>query len=229
MFIGHFALGMGAKKIAPSVSLGTLFLACQFADLLWPTLVLAGFESFEIKPGITAVTPLDFVRYPYSHSLVALLGWGALLALGYLAFRRPPSRGVSAAVIGALVLSHWVLDFLTHRPDMPVTPGGSTRLGLGLWNSLPATLAVELLLFAAGVALYTRSTEPRDRKGSVGFWALVVFLLVVYLANLFGPPPPSIGAVAWSAQAIWLLVLWGYWVDRHRRPRNPMAPSVQGR
>ncbi|HSG41081.1 MAG TPA: hypothetical protein VLE27_15695 [Thermoanaerobaculia bacterium] len=219
MFIGHFALGMGAKKIAPAVSLGTLFLACQLADLLWPTLVLLGFESFRIQPGITVVTPLDFVSYPFSHSLVALLLWGALLSLGYLALRRSPSRWVSAAVLGALVLSHWVLDFLTHRPDMPVTLGGPTRLGLGLWNSLPGTLAVELLLFAAGVALYTRATEPRDRQGSVGFWALVAFLLIVYFANFFSPPPPSVAAVAWTAQAVWLLVLWGYWVDRHRRPR----------
>ncbi len=220
MFIGHFALGMGAKKIVPSVSLGTLFLACQLADLLWPTLVLLGFETFRIQPGITVVTPLDFVHYPYSHSLVALLLWGALLALGYLAFRRSPSRGIAAAVIGALVLSHWVLDFLTHRPDMPVTLGGPARLGLGLWNSLPATLAVELLLFAVGAGLYARSTEARDRWGSLGFWGLVGFLLVVYFANFFSPPPPSVTAVAWTAQAVWLLVLWGYWVDRHRRPRG---------
>jgi hypothetical protein len=218
MFIGHFALGMGAKKIAPSVSLGTLFLACQLADLLWPTLVLLGFETFRIQPGITVVTPLDFVRYPYSHSLLALLGWAVAFSLGYLALRR--SRAVAAVVVGALVLSHWVLDVVTHRPDMPLTPGGSTRLGLGLWNSLPATLAVELLLFAAGVWLYTRSTEARDRWGILGFWSLVVFLAAVYFANLFGPPPPSVDAVAWSAQAIWLLVLWGYWVDRHRRPRE---------
>lgn len=224
MFIGHFALGFGAKRAAPAVSLGTAFLACQLADLLWPTFLLLGMETVEIRPGITVVTPLDFVRYPYSHSLVAMLLWAAALALIiYWAFRGAlrrsrPSAGAAAVVVGALVLSHWLLDFLSHRPDMPLTVHGSERFGLGLWNSLPATLAVELLLFAVGVGLYARSTRARDRWGTLGLWGLVAFLLIVYLANLFGPPPPSVGAIAWSAQALWLLVAWGYWVDRHRQP-----------
>jgi len=225
MFIGHFALGFGAKKLAPEVSLGTLFLACQFADLLWPSLVLLGVEAVEIQPGNTVVTPLNFVRYPYSHSLVALLAWAAALGLGYLVLRR--SRVAVSLVIGGLVLSHWFLDVLTHRPDMPVTIGDSGRLGLGLWNSLPATLAVELLLFAVGVGLYARVTEARDRRGMIGFWAFVAFLLVVYVMNLFGPPPPSARAVAWGAEALWLLVAWGHWVDRHRQPRDVPATAFR--
>lgn len=218
MFIGHFALGFGAKRAAPSVSLGTAFLACQFADLLWPTFLLLGMEAVEIRPGITVVTPLDFIRYPYSHSLVAMLLWSTALALVYWILQRSrPSARTSAFVVGALVLSHWLLDFLSHRPDMPLTVRGSERFGLGLWNSLPATLAVELLLFAVGVGLYVRATRARDRWGTLGLWGLVAFLLIVYLANLLGPPPPSVGAIAWSAQALWLLVAWGYWVDRHRQ------------
>ena len=224
MFIGHFALGFGAKRAAPAVSLGTAFLACQLADLLWPTFVLLGIERFEIRPGITVVTPLDFIRYPYSHSLVALLLWGTALALVYWSFRR--SGPAAAGMVGALVLSHWLLDFLSHRPDMPLTIRGTERFGLGLWNSLPATLAVELLLFAVGVGLYARSTRSRDRWGTLGLWGLVAFLLIVYFANLFGPPPPSVGAVAWSAQALWLLVAWGYWVDRHRQPRQLRQPRL---
>ena len=114
------------------------------------------------------------------------------------------------------MVSHWLLDWLTHRPDLPLTVGGTARLGVGLWYSLAATLLVEGALFAACVTLYALSTRPRDRVGVWAFWALVVFLVAVYLASLLGPPPPSSAAVTWSAQAMWLLVAWGYWVDRHR-------------
>jgi len=216
VFIGHYALGLGSKRLAPGVSLGALFLACQWADLLWPTLVLAGVESFTIRPGITKVTPLDFESYPYSHSLLALLLWGILLGLIYRALTAGPWR--SAFVIGALVVSHWVLDVIVHRPDMPLAPGADLRLGLGLWNSRLATLLVEFTLYAVGIWLYLKATVARDRVGSIGLWALLVFLALVEIANVFGPTPPSVYAVAISAQAMWLLVLWGYWVDRHRDP-----------
>lgn len=223
MFIGHFALGFGAKRAVPAVSLGTLFLAAQLADLLWPTLVLLGIEEVRILPGATRVTPLDFVRYPYSHSLLTLLGWGILFGIGYVALRR--ARVWTGAALVLLVVSHWVLDVVTHRPDMPLTPGGPQRLGLGLWNSLPGTLVVELILFLGGVALYVRATEARDRTGRIALFSLVGFLLAVNLANLFGPPPPSAAAVAWTAQSMWLLVLWGSWVDRHRQPRRHASPA----
>jgi len=226
VFLGHYALGLAGKRIAPELSLGALFFAAQFADLLWPTLVLAGLERFEIRPGITVVTPLDFVHYPWSHSLVAVAVWAVLVALGYGVARRLAGRAVrllAAATLGGLVVSHWLLDLASHRPDLPLAFGDSPRLGLELWRSLPATLAVELALFAAGVALYRGATVARDRTGEWAFWGLVAFLIVVYFANLFGPPPPGILAVAISAQALWLLVLWGAWIDRHRAPRTRPA------
>ena len=216
MFIGHFALGLASKRVAPRVSLGALFLACQFADLLWPTLVLAGLESFSIRPGITAVTPLDFEHYPYSHSLLTLIVWGALLGLVYRKLNGASWR--AASILFVLVLSHWVLDVIAHRPDMPLAPGSGPRLGLGLWHSVPLTLASEFALFAIGAAFYLKSTRARDRIGSIGAWALRSFLSIVELANVLGPPPPGVRAVTWSAQALWLLVAWGYWVDSHRDP-----------
>jgi hypothetical protein len=214
MFLGHFGLGFAAKKVARDVSLGALFMACQFADLLWPTLVLLGVERVEVQPGATRTTPLNFVSYPYSHSLLALIAWGALFAVVYHLGTR--SRLVAAVTLGALVVSHWILDVLTHRPDLPLTLTGTARFGLGLWNSLGGTLAAELLVFFIGIALYARATHARDRIGSIGLWSLVMFLVAVYLASIFGPPPPGSRAVALSAEALWILVIWAYWIDRHR-------------
>lgn len=218
MFLGHFGVGFGAKAAAPRTSLGTLFLAAQFVDLLWPGLLLLGLERVEIVPGITRVTPLEFTDYPISHSLLAVVGWGALFAAVYFGIRR---YAVGAWVCGIAVVSHWLLDLVVHRPDLPLAPGDGPRLGLGLWNSVPATLLVELLPFGIGVGLYLRSTRARDRRGTIGLWGLVAFLLLVYAGNLLGPPPPGVTALAWVGQAQWILVVWAYWVDRHRRPPAP--------
>ena len=213
MFVGHFGVGFAGKAAAPRASLGTLFLAAQCVDLLWPTLLLAGLEKVEVRPGITRVTPLDFVSYPISHSLLAAFAWGLLFAGVYQLARR---YAAGAVTMFAAVVSHWLLDLLTHRPDLPLWPGGAARVGLGLWDSLPATLVVELALFAAGVALYLRTTKAVDRVGSIALWSLVGLLLAIYAANLFGPPPPAVGPIAWAGHAQWLLVAWAYWVDRHR-------------
>jgi membrane-bound metal-dependent hydrolase YbcI (DUF457 family) len=218
MFIGHYALALAAKKIAPQVSLGILFLACQLADMIWPNLVLLGIEALEVEPGITVMTPFNFVHYPYSHSLVALTLWSAIFGAVYALLRRSGTK--AAIVIAVLVLSHWVLDVLTHRPDMPITLADSSRIGLGLWNFPVVAVPLELLLFAAGIWLYIRQTKPLNRQGSIGFWALMLFLLVVYAASLLGPPPPSATAVAWSGQALWLVIVWGFWVDHHRVRRS---------
>jgi len=213
VFLGHYALGFGAKKLTPYTSLGTLLLAAVLVDLIWPTFLMLGIETVEIAPGITRVTPLDFAFYPWTHSLVMGLVWAALFA-GFYAFVRRYPRG--AIVLAALVVSHWVLDVITHRPDLPIWPGGGPKVGLGLWYSLPATMVVEGVMFALGIWLYASNTEPVDRIGTVSFVAFIVALVAIYVANLFGPPPPSVSALATLGQGQWLLVAWGYWLDRHR-------------
>ncbi|MCZ8294098.1 MAG: metal-dependent hydrolase [Hylemonella sp.] len=218
MFIGHFAIGFAAKTAAPRVSLGTLFLAAQFIDLLWPTFLLMGLERVRIEPGATTVTPLVFEHYPWSHSLLAVLGWAALLAGLHFLLRRDRR---SALIVAGLVLSHWLLDLLVHRPDLPLWPWGGSVLGLRLWSSLVLTLALEVPLFMLGVWLYSRSTRALDGAGRWGLVGLVLFLFVVYAGNVLGSPPPSVEAIAWIGQLQWLLVLWGYWVDWHRRAVVP--------
>jgi membrane-bound metal-dependent hydrolase YbcI (DUF457 family) len=213
MFIGHIGLALAAKRAAPRVSLATLFVAAQLADVLWPVLLALGLERVRIDPGNTAFTPLDFISYPYSHSLVALIGWGVLFGVVY---RAVAGGRQTLWLLAALVVSHWVLDYVTHRPDMPLYPG-SAKFGLGLWNSIPATLLIEGLLYIAGVAIYLRATRARNRIGRWGFAGLAAVLVVIYLAAAFGPPPPSVEAI-WITGIVGaaVLALWAWWVDRHR-------------
>jgi hypothetical protein len=222
MFIGHYAVGFAAKKAAPKVSLGTLFLSVQLLDLFWPIFLLAGVEHVRIDPGNTPFTPLDFYDYPISHSLVAVLGWSLLFGLIYF-FMKKYQRG--AWVLGLGVLSHWILDFVTHRADLPIVPGSSAFVGLGLWYSFGGTIVVEGLLFLLGVALYAHATVAKDKAGKYGFWSLVGFLGGIWVANLFSPPPPNVMALASSALFLWILVPWGYWIDRHREMVPPEMES----
>jgi len=215
MFIGHFAVALAAKRATPRTSLGWLFAACQLSDLVWPVLLLAGVERAHVAPGNTAATPLAFDHYPWSHSLLMTFVWGIVLGGVYVAYRGDRR---AALVLAAVAVSHWVLDWISHRPDMPLTPWSDTRVGLGLWNSVVATVVVEGLLFAIGAWLYARATSARDRTGRVAWVSLAVFLVLIYVANILGRPPTSMTAVAVSALAIWLLVWWAAWADRHREP-----------
>lgn len=212
MFLGHFGLGFAGKRLAPRVSLGSLFLAVQFADLVFWILALAGVEHFRVSAGATRVTPMDFYDYPFSHSLAALAIWGAVVGAVYW-FARGSLAG--SIVLAAGIVSHWVLDVIVHRADMPVGLHGP-YLGLDLWSSLPLTAAVEAVFFGGGLGVYLAFTRARDAAGVWALWALVVFLVGSWLASVLGPPPPSERAVEWVGLAMWLLVPWGWWIDRHR-------------
>ena len=215
MFIGHFAAGFAAKRFAPRVSLGTLFAAVQLQDLLWPVLLLLGVEHVRIDPGNTAVTPLDFYDYPVTHSLVG----AAVIALSFGGLFWLSRRDVrSAVVLAAASFSHWLLDFATHRPDLPLTYGGSVKVGLGLWNSVAGTAVIETGMFVLGLAVYLKTTAPAGWPGRYGLAVLALLLFAAYVTNLLGPPPPGVDAIAVAGNAMWLFVLVGWWVDRSRSP-----------
>jgi hypothetical protein len=216
MFIGHFAVGLAAKRVSPQRSLATYLAAAQLPDLLWPALLLVGAERVTIAPGDTAFTPLRFDSYPVSHSLLTVAAWGAVFA-GLLWWRSRDQR--AAFTCWALAVSHWLLDFVSHRPDMPLAPGASTKLGLGLWDSVPLTLAVEAVLFAAGVWLYVSATRARDAVGRYGLLGFLALIVAAYLGAAFGPPAPSVFAIAVSSiLGAAVFVGLAAWVDRHRFP-----------
>lgn len=214
MVVGHYGVALAAKRAAPRVSLGVLILAAQLVDLVWPVLLLVGVERVSITPGDNPYLQLSFDYYPWTHSLLMGVVWGVVLGVVYGALRKDWS---GAMIVGLVVPSHWVLDWVTHLPDLPLYPGGP-RVGLGLWRSPSATMAVEALVFLVGLAIYARTTRAVDRTGRWAFWTLVALMAVVYVGNTVTPPPPDVNALAWSALAGWLLPLLGWWVDRHRTP-----------
>lgn len=222
MFLGHYGLALAAKRAAPRTSLGTLTFASQFADELWPILLLMGLEQVRIVPGLMAANSLDFVSYPITHSLVAVIGWAILIGLIYFVVRRY-RRG--ALVVALAVSSHWLLDAPMHRPDLPLWPGSRIMVGGGLWNSVPLTVLLEVGALAVGLAVYLRYTRPTDRIGSWGLWTMVLLLVAIWLGGIFGPPPADARALAFATLGIWLFVPWSYWVDRHRALRSGLEAS----
>lgn len=224
MFIGHFAVGFASKRFAPRTNMAMLISAPMLLDILWPIFLLLGWEQVRIDPGNTRFTPLDLVSYPWSHSLLMSIVWATAYALIYhLIARYWP--GTVAIWIG--VVSHWVLDWISHRPDMPLYPG-SPRFGLGLWNSIAGTLAVELAMFAVGVWFYIRTTRARDRIGRYALMAYIALLLIVYIGDRLGGPPPSIADIAWSGIiAAPVLVAWAWWFDCHRTLRGEVGSGEQ--
>jgi membrane-bound metal-dependent hydrolase YbcI (DUF457 family) len=213
MFIGHAAVGFASKAAAPRASLGWLLAAPFLLDLLWPVFLLLGIERVTIERGPNAFLNFSFDSYPWSHSLAMACVWAVLYGLVARFFTRSAAVG-GVAALG--VVSHWICDAIVHRPDLPLWPGSSIYVGMGLWNSVAGTLAVEVPMFAAGVWLYAKATRPRDATGRWSLAALVALLLVLYSGAAFGPPPPNVTAAAVGTLALLILVPWAIWIDRHR-------------
>jgi membrane-bound metal-dependent hydrolase YbcI (DUF457 family) len=212
MFVGHLGLALGVKKAEPRLPLSVLVAASYGLDLLWPLFLLTGLETVRIEPGNTRFTGLAFDSYPWSHSLFMAVIWAS--AAGCLtAWKTATLR--PAIFLGAVVVSHWVLDFVTHRPDLPLWPDGP-EVGLGLWQSVAGTLLIEGAFFAAAVAVYSRFAAPRDAIGRRALAALVVFCAAIWAAQPWSPPPPGPTAVALVGLALWILPVWAGWIERHR-------------
>ncbi len=215
MFIGHHAVAFGSKKIAPRTSLGTALMAANWLDLIWPIFLILGIEHVRLSGATNPFLAADFYDYPWTHSLLMSIVWSLAFAAVYWMITKY-ARG--AVISGLLVFSHWVLDFVTHIPDLPLAPGSSTKVGLQMWKSPLATIVVESILFFIGTVVYLRATRARDRTGYFAFAGLVVFVVAIYVASIVGPPPPKADAIGYAGLAAWLFPVWGYWIDRHREP-----------
>jgi hypothetical protein len=214
MFIGHFAVGLGSKRFAPRVPLTLLLVAALLSDILAAIFSLLGWEHARIAPDNTRFIPLDLYDYPWSHSLLMTIAWATLLALIYHFWRSDP---IGSLTVWLGAMSHWVLDWITHRPDMPLYPGAHGRYGLGLWNSIPGTMVVEIAMFGIGAWLYVRATRPRNWIGRYTLLAFVFMLLFLYAEVPISPPPQSIRQLDLvSIVSTVLLVAWASCFDAHR-------------
>ena len=220
MFVGHYGVSFAAKRLAPSIPLWVLFVAVQLLDVLWAPFVLLGIEKVRIVPGITASNPFDLYYMPYTHSLLAAILWsgGALLAYRMSAAR--DVAGKAASVVAAAVLSHWLLDFLVHRPDLPLYDN-TAKVGLGLWNVPAAAFALEAALLFGGMWLYLGTTElPRLRMVVFG-----LLMLAIQAYIFFGPPPVSDHAAALTALVSY--AAFAAIVARLERPRRSPSRHIQ--
>jgi len=215
MFIGHFGLGLGAKKLDRSVSLGTYFMAAQFLDLLWPIFLILGLEKAEPIPNGPPLENLDFVSYPYSHSLFFAVVWGILFGIIYYA--RTKRKGTSL-LLGLLVVSHWVLDYITHVPDLPITPWSDHKVGLRLWDHQVATIVIESIIFIGGTIIFLQNAYFKKRITYISFFIMLLLLAGIYISSFYSPPPPSMKVLGWLALSQWIFVFWAYAIDRSKNP-----------
>ena len=212
MFIGHYAVGLASKEFAPRASMGVLIAAPILLDLIWPLFLLLGWEHVSIVPNGNPFLRLEFDSYPISHGLVAVLGWATLYASIYF--------GVTRYVAGTIVIwigvvSHWLMDFVVHRPDLQLYSQGR-QFGLGWWQHRWLTTAIEFGLFAIAIWVYQRRTKARDAIGRYALAGFVACFFLAYAAATIGPPPSTVKKLALLALLSWLAIPWAWWFDQHR-------------
>ena len=217
MLYGHIAVGFAAKALAREVKLGYLIFAAAAIDFLCGVFLLTGIEGVDAG-GASYI--------PWSHGLFMAGVWSLLgFALAFL-LSRDRRTGL---IVGVLVFSHWILDFISHPmgmgqklpPDLPLFFGGSPKVGLGLYNSLPAAVVTEFGIFIAGIVVYLLRTRARDRTGRLSFILLLLFILLLAVPAAF----PKLVFV--PTLALILLLPLGNWVDRHRTLLLPKVPQPE--
>lgn len=219
MFIGHFGVAFAAKRVRNRVPLWLLFLAVQLVDVAWGLFVWLGIEKVAVSPGILPTNHLDFQYYPYTHSLIATLGWSAVVYLlfRYWFFRNHPDPNCSARVMGLLVFSHYPLDVLVHRADMPIGFGDSPKIGLEIWGSVPLTFIIEIGFFLIGFLLYMSGTKAKTKAGNWGWWLFAVLLVGMWVGTIFGPPPTDITMMVISGLIMFIALFWIVsWLEKKR-------------
>ncbi|PHZ85605.1 hypothetical protein [Paremcibacter congregatus] len=221
MFIGHYAAGFALKAVERKASLGVLFLAVQFVDILYFILVPLGIERLNMVENYTAVNHMELLYYPYSHSLIAAFFWG-VIAYGlwrfFPWFKRERRHSV-AIVVGLAVLSHWFIDFLVHTADMPLLGDDGVKVGFGLWNNFSLTVMGEISLLLAAVFYYVKRTKPKGKWGGTAVWIFTLLMVGVYLMTVTAPFDPGITPDIASYGGLVLYFLFGaaaFWIDRFR-------------
>ncbi|KAA3633518.1 MAG: hypothetical protein DWP97_08970 [Calditrichaeota bacterium] len=220
MFIGHYGVGFALKKFDSILSLGWLFIAVQLVDIFWTILIFFGIERVEIVPGITEANPLDFVYYPFTHSLVAFIIWSLIVGLivYFGKIKSSLSKKSLSLLLGFGVFSHFILDLLVHRPDIPLMGTDSIKLGIGLWNYSALAYILEMVIFIGGVFIYFKSKKQFIKSKKIGLYIFTILLLVINLANLYGPPPENTQMIAVVGFISYILFAsFGFWVDSEKK------------
>jgi hypothetical protein len=228
LFLGHYGVAFALKRVEPKVSLGTLFLATQLVDLLWGAFLLLGWEHVRVLPDENPLLTLQFYDYPITHSLVGGLAWGLVAAALYYSWptRDTTRHWQASALVGAAVVSHWFLDLVVHVRDLPLAGNDSLKVGLGLWRHLGLSVGLELIVLAAGVALYVRSRSRRHPVRPVRLAVVLVLLVGTYAASILGPPPASVTPIG-LGDVVFLSViaLLAAWADQAEAARRDVATA----
>jgi len=214
MFVGHYSVAFACRTERNRIPLWVLFIAVQFLDYIWATLVLLGIEKLRVIKGFTAGSMLDSYFHPYSHSLITALLWSVVAALVYKGVCRRHGRHYSKSaplIIGVAVFSHWVLDLIAHPRDLAIYDN-TWKVGFGLWNYRDPEFALEVTLLAGGIALYlARNVIPAIRKGAV--IAFGVGLVVFQIGDTYVPREPLTDKATvmgvWIFYTLFVLVAFG--------------------